>query len=633
MGYRLACAIFLLFISVEAFSSERVTVHPAGVRSWAEMVAADAGLRATGALLDPAMIQPPDSSPSFANPMAVRNPSAERFSIGMDPRDSATLRSACSPCPGDAALTTGFLATTGTSSVPNQIGAVGPIHVMSMSLPEVRIQTRDGATISTVSPNTFWSVLGNGGAFPRLIFDQLSGRWIAETQIGGSPALAISSTSDPTGVWTYYLLPIESGELLSFHCLGVNTNWLAVTADVFSQSFSVFNGSKMWVVDKATAIAGGPLTVTIFPAGFDGNTTIGEASLQPCVTMDAAEQALWMINLMGTDPNDQVNLIRLSRITGSGAAPAWSVAPNSSYAGTGLFRVDDTFNFTKKVAANCGAQGLTLLGARIGASAVLRNGRIWATHHAWLPATGVPDRTSVFWYQIDPGAMPNPILQSGVIDSGAGTSHMCPSIAVNCADDVCIGMSRSDAVRCPEAAFATRLASDAYGTMRPVQTLRMSNRFFSTGFGTPFYWGYYSATVVDPDDDRGFWTIQQYVGPSYYIGSPFPEFLTKWGTWWGRISQDCNVNGIADLCDGVVNDCNSNGVSDFCECDHCDFNGDGTFNGADIRVFVETLVNQPSCAGAEFLAFCRADMNRDGLLSPADIPQFVQQMLSGVNCP
>lgn len=630
MGYRLGFAVFLLFISVDAVSSERVTVQPAGVRSWAEMVAADEAMRATGTSIGPSPVQPTMAIPLFVNSKAVRNQSAERFSIGLNAGDSGTGRSACVPCPGNVALANGFEAQTGTANPPYAMGAVGPNHVVTMPKTDFRVHDRSGAILSSVSLASFWSLIGPAPFEERVLFDSSSDRWLASARLSGATGFAVSASDDPLGAWTFYSLP-DAGPLESFPCMGYNSTWIAMTADIFNPAFQ---GPAMWVIDKSTALSGGPLTITVFPAGFDGNTSIGEASLQPCVTLDAGEPTLWIVNLLGLDPNDDTNLIRLSKITGTGPSPVWSVAPGSDYPGTGLFRVDNVFGLKKFGVANCSSlQPLGLLGARISSSVVFRNGRIWPTHHAWLPASGTPDRAATFWYQIDPGAMPNPIVQSGVIDGGPGSGHVCPSIAVNCANDVCIGLTRSESVRCPEPAFTTRMSNDPIGSMSPVQTIRPSIRPFIPFFGSESPWGYYSATVVDPLDDRGFWTIQEFVGPTYPGFFPNPPLVTRWGLWWGRITQDCNLNGVADLCDGMVTDCNSNGISDFCECDHCDFTGDGKFNGADIRVFVDALVNQPSCAGAEFLAYCRADMNRDGALTPEDIPPFVQQLVSGTNCP
>ncbi|MBI5763436.1 MAG: hypothetical protein HZA51_07925 [Planctomycetes bacterium] len=630
MNRHLGVGILILSISAKACANEVVTVPPAGVRTWAEMVAADEAMRATGIAISPSPAQPPMAISSFVNSKAVRAQSTERFSIGLDAGESGTERSACLPCPGNVALTYGFEAQTGTANPPYAMGAVGPNHVVTMPKTDFRVHDRSGAILSSVSLASFWSLIGPAPFEERILFDSSSNRWLASARLSGATGFAISSTDNPLGAWTFYSLP-DAGPLETFPCMGYNSTWIAITADIFTPAFQ---GPAMWVIDKSTALSGGPLTLTFFPAGFDGNTTIGEASLQPCVTFDAGEPTLWIVNLLGLDPNDDTNLIRLSQITGTGPSPAWSVVPGSDYPGTGLFRVNNVFSYTNFGGANCNAvEGLRLLGARIAANTVFRNGRLWATHHAWLPATGTPNHAAAFWYEIDPGAMPNPIVQSGVIDGVPGSGHVCPSIAVNCTNDVCVGMTRSDPVRCPEAAFATRFAGDPPGYLSAAQTLRVATHHFVPVFEGPFYWGNYSATVVDPIDDRGFWTIQEYVGPTYLIFLPSPYVVTRWGLWWGRITQDCNLNGVADLCDGVVTDCNSNGISDFCECDHCDFTGDGKLNATDIRVFVDTLVNQPSCAGAEFLAFCRADMNRDGVLSSADIPPFVQQLIYVVNCP
>lgn len=537
----------------------------------------------------------------------------------------------CTPCPGGAGIGYDFPSSADKPPPPNTTGAVGPNHVMTMSDTEVRIQNRLGITLSTMTPPAFWGPISLGAFEQRLVYDSIHERWIATARVDGSSGFAISSTSDPTGAWTYYFLPSNVGDINDLASVGFNTSWIVVTAEVWSNSD--FQGPKLWVIDKGTALAGGPLTITIFPPGFDGSTGTKQATMQACLTLDPLEQTLWIVNVLGSDPNDGTNLLRLSQITGTGPSPVWSVAPGSTYPGTGMFRVSNLFNFTRISGANCGVGGLTLLGARIGANAIFRNGRIWATHHAWLPATGTPDRTAAFWYQIDPAAMPNPIVQSGVIDGAPGSSHLCPSIAVNCADDVCIGMTRSDAIRCPGAAYAIRMAGDAAGTTRPVQVLRAGEGFYTQGPSVTLHWGRYSATVIDPVDDRSFWTVQEYSGPSYVVPFPMQLTLRKWALRWGYITQDCNLNGVVDTCDTSFADCNSNGISDPCECTHCDFNGDGKLNGADIQVFTTTLASPPPCDGPGFQDRCRADMNRDGALTHDDIPLFVSQLFGGSNCP
>ena len=88
---------------------------------------------------------------------------------------------------------------------PDTMGAAGPNHLMVMLNTQVRIQNRSGTNLSTVSLSTFWtSGTGlSGSPFdPRLIYDSLSGRWMAivdaDAKLGTSEVwFAISATSSP----------------------------------------------------------------------------------------------------------------------------------------------------------------------------------------------------------------------------------------------------------------------------------------------------------------------------------------------------------------------------------------------------------------------------------------------------
>lgn len=70
--------------------------------------------------------------------------------------------------------------------------------------------------------------------------------------------------------------------------------------------------------------------------------------------------------------------------------------------------------------------------------------------------------------------------------------------------------------------------------------------YYKTGSGTRNRWGDYSYTVVDPRNDRTFWTIQEYAdqrtGPA--------DGNSRWGTWWGRLRPGC----VADLNDDSLVD-------------------------------------------------------------------------------
>ena len=129
--------------------------------------------------------------------------------------------------------------------------------------------------------------------------------------------------------------------------------------------------------------------------------------------------------------------------------------------------------------------------------------------------------------------MPTPIVQSGVLDGGAGVHHFFPSITANSANDALIGFSRSDATKFVEAVTAGRFGTDAPGTMMLPSVLKAGEGCYVKTFGKMLNrWGDYSATSVDPTDDLTFWTVQE------YAATPSPatscaDGSGRWGTWWG----------------------------------------------------------------------------------------------------
>ena len=172
---------------------------------------------------------------------------------------------------------------------------------------------------------------------------------------------------------------------------------------------------------------------------------------------------------------------------------------------------------------------------------MLRNGHVWYTHSAGLPVQG-SDRTAVFWYEVDPttwsGFPASPIVQSGVEDGGTGVHHFFPSIAANKNNDAALGFSRSDASRYAEAVVTGRLFSDPAGTMDTLSVIKAGEDVYVKDFESGrVRWGDYSATVVDPVDDRSFWTIQEYAAMDADPDPDPPEDPDddRWGTWWARI--------------------------------------------------------------------------------------------------
>jgi hypothetical protein len=551
---------------------DTVVVEAAGTTTWDAMLRAEAS-----------RARAPEQPSQREVPLMPMPPARDLLGMGPSPVPAPMAPLLLPPggfTPTPPVVTGGFVALpdNNTSIPPDTMGAVGPSHAMTMLNTQVRIQTKAGGTVSTVSLSTFWtSGTGlSGSPFdPRLIYDSGSGRWIATVDADGNSAtsqvwFAISATSSPTGAWSFFGYTADAGGTTwaDFPGFGVNGTWIAITNNMFSVSATPsFVGSKMWVIDKSTALAGGPLTTTVFPTSFDFEGTFGTYgfALQPAVTF-GAEAALHIVDSSGFSSGGTM-LLRLSRITGTGPAPSWSVAPASIFAGTGLFLVGTNFNpsliwaeqsgvastcdggtfngFSCFTNANCdpfGAPGICRRidtgDVRVSSLATFRNGRVWTTHSGGLPAAGTADRTAVFWYELDPTALPAPITQSGVLDGGTGVHHFYPSIGVNVNGDACVGFSRSDASKFAEAVAAGRLGTDTAGTMSAITVLKAGeDSYYKVFSGNRNRWGDYSATVVDPADDLTIWSLQEYAATS--VGSGASD--DRWSTWWAIKSVTTSV--------------------------------------------------------------------------------------------
>jgi hypothetical protein len=464
-------------------------------------------------------------------------------------------------CSVDLMSTNGFASqgdtpdSTMTVFIPPDVaGAVGPAHLMTMLLNQVLIQDRDGNAVVNMDPAVFWMpVMGSAINYPRVNFDATSSRFIATARSGTGGTmnllLAVSQTDDPTGTWDYYAIPADLSGVTFPDWIpqGYNQTWIVLTANMFNVVGGTSAGPKMWVADKSTI--GGTLTVSVFPTGFmaalHGN---GGASTHASRAMDTSDPNMYLVN--DSFSSGGVFLAQFTQISGTGAAPVLAGLPGSPFGGANsLFFVTTNFSGTQLTMSQVGdARFISPFSIRM-ASVVQRNGKLWFANTGGLPTAGV-NSTAVIWHEADPALAPaSPLVQSGAITGGVGTAAICPSIAVNCGEDVLVGYSFGDATRNPEAAYSTRLGTDPAGTMSPVTLLKAgeSSYWKNFGVGTTAQWGLYSSTVVDPGDDTTMWTLQEYAAQR--VGMADND--SRWGTWWGRVG-DCEEPTITDQPDPLT---------------------------------------------------------------------------------
>lgn len=450
-----------------------------------------------------------------------------------------------------------FTALDDSSTVipPDTQGAVGLNHTLTTLNDNYRIQDKaSGAILSTVTINAFWAATGASGVFdPKTAFDPYNNRFIVSAVSGARSAsssvlVGVSQTGDPTGGWflfRFVACTIGCGATGSewwadYPGLGFNRNWVAVTANMFTTSTSVFQESRAWVVNYSSLRSG-----TASPNVF---TALSDFTIIPAATYSSTEDTLYAV----THVSSAGASYRLNTITGTPSAPvytqgalrvhalvsAWTqanalgtdAAPQAPEPGTGLIHGVDEGD------------------SRI-MNAVFRNGSIWYTQTVGLPA-GVPTHTAAQWIRLstagtdlDAGRVDDPTATS----SNGGKWYTYPTIAVNANNDALIGFSQLSSAQYPTAAYAFRAATDAAGTTRDVATYQNGVDFYYKTFsGTRNRWGDYSTTQVDPADDRSFWTLQQ--SSKTRLGSG--NGSGRWTTTWAKVALSAPLRRPAGDFDG-----------------------------------------------------------------------------------
>jgi hypothetical protein len=410
---------------------------------------------------------------------------------------------------------------------PDTHGAVGPNHVMTTLNTNVRIQTRTGQHVVAFALQSFWARLDNPIPFdPKVVYDPFADRWIFTAvanrfSTNSSLLIGVSQTGNPAGEWHLHRLSGIGGEWnwMDYPSLGFNKKWIVVQVIAKRFGGKEFAESHIYAFNRSALYAGGPAAFTRFI------TEEYDAVQSPAVTLDPDAENLYLVAAPTRELHDNASLGLLS-ISGEIGSEILSEVRTFTGIPPWTSKPPGEGNFAPQLGL---AQKLHLQASSM-MNVVFRDGSIWCTHHIFLP-NGAPERSAVQWFQFTT----NLIVQHGVIDDPTGQLfYAYPSIAVNRQNDVLIGFSRFSAEDYAGGYYAFRAASDPPGKMRPEALLKAGEGPYLKTRGTgQNRWGDYSSTVVDPVNDRCFWTIQEYAALPF--GNPEQDGSGRWGTWWGKI--------------------------------------------------------------------------------------------------
>jgi hypothetical protein len=438
----------------------------------------------------------------------------------------------------------------GTSIPPDTHGAVDSNYCMTTINTTVRIQTRAGALVSSVTLNAFWlTVLPGGGSFdPRVHYDPYTHRWIVVAVCGANSStssilIAISKTSNPTGAWwTYRVTAFPAGTYwFDYPDVGFNSKWITITGNLFENGGSAYGGAKVFVFNKANLLSGAGAPFTAF-------TRTSSFTICPALTYDPTQVNMFAIE----SRNSYAGQMELWKISGAvGSESLTSVAiPTSPRRWQGS---DHAFSGTSgsDFAPQAGTSNLIQNNDDRVTQLVFMNNTLWFAHTVFLPysTTANATRTGVDWWQLDTLGTP---IQIGRIEDPTGVNYYAfPCMAVNTAEDALIGFSAFSATTFPSAAYAMRFHTDPVDSIRPLQIYRHGQaRYYKVFSGTKNRWGDYSGCSLDPLNQLDFWTLQE--------ASASPA--NNWDTWWAYV-KICTPPGATITPSGPTAFCTGGSVS------------------------------------------------------------------------
>src|SRR5205085_4534686 len=148
---------------------------------------------------------------------------------------------------------------------PDTQGAAGPNHLLAVVNGNILVQSKTGSNLATATLAGFFAggSITNDVFDPRVQYDPYGNRWIliadADRMSAASAILvAVSQTSDPTGMWNSYQIDSDPADLSwsDFPILGFNKDWIVISANMYPIGSTPQGYSRFFVLGKANAYAG-----------------------------------------------------------------------------------------------------------------------------------------------------------------------------------------------------------------------------------------------------------------------------------------------------------------------------------------------------------------------------------------
>jgi hypothetical protein len=445
---------------------------------------------------------------------------------------------------------------------PDTNGDVGPNHYVQSVNEAFRVFDKSGNPLGPVTsfdsffahPPLIGTPCGDGAnqGDPFVLYDHVADRWLisdfAFASLSGPfyQCIGVSQTGDPTGAYNLYALQTDSmnptfiGDYPKFGLWSDPQPGGAYhfTVNLFSFNPTTFHGVRVFALDRASMLGGGPANAIAFTilAGLGDSYSLLPAGFRTGDPPPAGRDEF----LLSIDSPFSGGVV-LTQVHGwlfhvDFAMPGNSTIgvgadhdPNADITVNGFIDTfDDNFN-TNLVPQPGIVQKLDTVGDRLFTPVVYQNlngtESLWANSTDFLNYPNGP--IAVRWYQfnVTGGSFPaTPVQQQSWDNGGDGLWRWMAAVAVDENGNMAIGYSTSgpSAPNFPSIRYAGRLAGD------PLNDLGQGEAILIAGLGSQTSssgrWGDYSMTVVDPSDGLTFWATNE-----YYPATTSADWFTRVG--------------------------------------------------------------------------------------------------------
>jgi hypothetical protein len=418
-----------------------------------------------------------------------------------------------------------------TVTPPDPQIAVGPDHIFEMVNIIGRIYTRSGTPVQTFTLASFFGVpAGFLDTDPKIFFDDLSSRWFASyvsfrdlaggANDQGRLHVAVSQTSDPTGVWNIYFLSYPQ-LFPDYQGMGVTNDKFTVSANVFDIDQPMYHGVDTLVFEKADLLAGVPgasVGLVAFPRNVGRFTVRPAQSLSSTNDQYAAFRAnqttLTVIRITGTPD--------AGNVTEAAATNLPILAQNAPPASVAL-------------GGNTDSGDSRLL------DAMWRNGRLWTSASAACVPSG-DSTTRSCAHVIEVNTTTPPAVLQDIMFGASGQYYSWPALRTDASGDLYVSLTHTNASIFAEARATGRLSTDPPNTMSGSTLLRAGDVAHDSN-----RWGDYFAAAVDPKFPECVWLVGEYAKNT--SGA-------NWGTFIAKTSYssgcDNDNDGWSDSAEGSI---------------------------------------------------------------------------------